>query len=143
MSPKRARIRRRSGTCPATLDPAAKGWLSLAMLLAVMLVGGMSTTWRQQDAEGGSRPDKAISQRALTPEWMLPSGDNALGDTWIVGNTPWVWVSHWTGFRMLHTWSTGKSPMHARRCFHAFADIYSPLLNSHSLAMSSGGTTAG
>ena len=28
----------------------------------------------------------------LAAEWMLPQEGNAIGDTWIVGDTPWVWV---------------------------------------------------
>jgi hypothetical protein len=29
----------------------------------------------------------------LEAEWMLPQSGNAIGDTWIVGDTPWVWVT--------------------------------------------------
>jgi hypothetical protein len=28
----------------------------------------------------------------LAAEWMLPSSGNAQGDTWVVGDTPWVWI---------------------------------------------------
>jgi hypothetical protein len=28
----------------------------------------------------------------LASEEMLPSSGNQLGDTWIVGDTPWVWI---------------------------------------------------
>jgi len=28
----------------------------------------------------------------LAAEWMLPQEGNVIGDTWIVGETPWVWV---------------------------------------------------
>jgi len=24
---------------------------------------------------------------------MLPSSSNVVGDTWIVGDTPWVWIT--------------------------------------------------
>jgi len=28
----------------------------------------------------------------LTCEEMLPSSGNQLGDMWVVGDTPWVWI---------------------------------------------------
>ena len=28
----------------------------------------------------------------LAAEWMLPQEGNVIGETWIVGETPWVWV---------------------------------------------------
>src|SRR5262249_12393689 len=28
----------------------------------------------------------------LESQDMLPSSGNQLGDTWVVGNTPWVWI---------------------------------------------------
>ena len=28
----------------------------------------------------------------LPAEWMLPASGNQLGDTWVVGETPWVWI---------------------------------------------------
>ena len=28
----------------------------------------------------------------LDAEWMLPTSGNHIGDTWIVGNTPWLWL---------------------------------------------------
>jgi hypothetical protein len=30
----------------------------------------------------------------LAAEWMLPQSGNQIGDTWVVGRTPWVWI--WT-----------------------------------------------
>jgi hypothetical protein len=29
----------------------------------------------------------------LDAEWMLPASGNAIGDTWVVGETPWVWIA--------------------------------------------------
>jgi hypothetical protein len=29
----------------------------------------------------------------LDAEWMLPSSGNYIGDTWVVGDTPWLWLA--------------------------------------------------
>src|SRR5215469_14948500 len=34
----------------------------------------------------------ATYRGSLGAESMLPQSGNALGDTWIIGQTPWVWV---------------------------------------------------
>ena len=28
----------------------------------------------------------------LAAEWMVPQESNSIGDTWVVGETPWVWL---------------------------------------------------
>jgi hypothetical protein len=28
----------------------------------------------------------------LAAEWMLPASGKHIGDTWVVGDTPWVWI---------------------------------------------------
>jgi hypothetical protein len=32
-------------------------------------------------------------QGRLSDETLLPQSGNSIGDTWIVGNTPWVWIT--------------------------------------------------
>jgi hypothetical protein len=68
--PKRPRILGRSQ--PAQANPAAKGWLLLGVLLAVITVGGMSTTWHEAAKPSSQPTSESISQPARTPQPAPP-----------------------------------------------------------------------
>jgi hypothetical protein len=36
---------------------------------------------------------RGVFRGYLASESVLPRSGNAIGDTWVVGNTPWVWVT--------------------------------------------------
>ena len=59
---------------------------------------GLASRWKEYLANNPPAPRAALVKlpppraRRLDAEWMLPSSGNRLGDTWVVGNTPWVWI---------------------------------------------------
>jgi hypothetical protein len=34
----------------------------------------------------------ALLKGSLTSAALLPQSNNQLGDTWVIGHTPWVWI---------------------------------------------------
>jgi hypothetical protein len=57
---------------PAQANPAAKGSLLLGVLLAVITVGGISTTWHKAEKPSSQPTSESISQPAPTPQPAPP-----------------------------------------------------------------------
>ena len=66
VGPRRPRILGRK--TQSRLKPPLTWPLYLAVLIAVLIVGGVATTWRQEQAQERAKTDKAISQLALVPQ---------------------------------------------------------------------------